>query len=76
LPPEIHTGKLPISFLWADVYAYGITLYSLFAGKWPFFPEPGMRCIRKLCEGEHLSFDEVDIPDGMKKLISRCWNDS
>ena len=59
----------------ADVFSFGMTIYSILYDKLPFEAEEVVfRLYERMKKGERPNLDEKVISKSMNELISRCWN--
>jgi serine/threonine protein kinase len=74
MSPEVFLAKEEMNWFHADVYAYGMTLYHVITGQFPFQEKiPDLELGRKLSNGERPELPE-NLPKGLEMLIRRCWD--
>jgi serine/threonine protein kinase len=75
-PEQLNGGKLDEK---VDVYALGVIMNEMYTRKWPWpSEEPRMmfQILRMVgMEGKRPWIDP-DTPDGLKRLIQKCWSQS
>ena len=61
----------------ADVFSFGLTLYSILYDNIPFNDEPTTFAIQqKILKGERPILDNNFLPKEMNKLIQTCWDNN
>lgn len=72
MAPEViqHSAYTPA----ADVYSFGIVMYEMYTGRFPFPKMKPMQLLFFVTEGNRPKFFEEDkVPITLRKLIEKCW---
>jgi serine/threonine protein kinase len=61
----------------ADIYALGMTMYQVFTGKWPFFPQREVEVMFAVLSGNRptkpCNAEEIGMTDVLWNLAEGCW---
>ncbi|CAG8495948.1 7003_t:CDS:1, partial [Racocetra fulgida] len=73
--PEILRGKQYTQA--SDIYSFGIVAYELFSGLPPYYNVPHNTSLTiNICNGLRPNSDIINVPQLLKKLIIKCWDDN
>ncbi|CFW92707.1 Putative Serine/Threonine protein kinases [endosymbiont DhMRE of Dentiscutata heterogama] len=77
IAPEVLQGK---SYTQAsDIYSFGIIAYELLANAYPYTEMDNLDLALRVCNKEkplRPNIDSLQIPQLLKDLIKKCWNDN
>ncbi|XP_071486124.1 uncharacterized protein [Diadema antillarum] len=71
-PPELVTEAGPTQQ--TDVYAFGVTLFEILAGRWPMPHACAEGLIYQTCTGKRDNFHQVTCSANLKNLVRNCWS--
>ncbi|KAG6917270.1 hypothetical protein DXG01_003218 [Tephrocybe rancida] len=57
----------------SDVFAFGMTLYEIYTGRYPYWKLNNTRAMMKIVNGDHPSWD-ARILDDVWSLVITCWS--
>jgi serine/threonine-protein kinase TNNI3K len=76
MAPELFSDKPNKNHLYGDVYSYGVTAYHIITGQLPFHDLGRHKAMTKIEKGNRPHLGDIEAPEGMKRLISECWEHS
>ncbi|GLT33412.1 hypothetical protein SLA2020_080060 [Shorea laevis] len=74
--PEVYKDEILDRSV--DSYSFGIILYEMIEGVYPFHPKPTEEVVKLMClEGRRPSFKNKSrsYPPDLKELIGECWDE-